>query len=194
MTETTPGVESPAVESPAVESRFWDPIDAFDEAVDEWVHQFRGNPVLDRVFYVAAELGDWSLVWHLLAAAGGARSSRLQKNGLRVILALGAESAIVNGALKSLVNRRRPVAEFDRPLHLRIPRTSSFPSGHASSATMASLLLAEKDPTLRHAYYAMAALVALSRSYVRIHHASDIIGGIGVGWLLARAVRRIWPL
>lgn len=175
-------------------SSFWGPIDAFDDAVDEWVHQFRGNPVLDRIFYVAAELGDWSLVWHLLAAAGGARSTRLQKNGLRVILALGAESAIVNGALKSLVNRRRPVAEFDRPLHLRIPRTSSFPSGHASSATMASLLLADQDPVLRHAYYGMAALVALSRSYVRIHHASDIIGGIGVGWLLARAVRRVWPL
>jgi len=59
---------------------------------------------------------------------------------------------------------------------------------------MASLLLADQDPVLRHAYYGMAALVALSRSYVRIHHASDIIGGIGVGWLLARAVRRVWPL
>lgn len=173
---------------------FWAKIDEFDDRVDELVHQLRGNPTLDRVFYVAAELGDWSLVWHLLAAFGGMRSKRLQSNALRVIIALGAESALVNGAVKSLVGRKRPVAEFERPLHLRIPRTSSFPSGHASSATMAARLLIDQDPKLRGVYAGTAALVATSRSYVRIHHASDIIGGIGVGWVLASVVKRLWPL
>lgn len=174
---------------------FWAQVDALDDRVDEFVDLIRDNPTLDRIFYTAAELGDWSLIWHIFAAFNGMRSSRgLQANALRVVVALGAESALVNGVLKSIVGRKRPVAEFDRPLHLRIPRTSSFPSGHASSATMAALLLAEKDPKLRGLYAASAATVGLSRSYVRIHHASDIVGGAAVGWVLAKAVQRLWPL
>lgn len=183
-----------AIEDEAASGDLWASVDRFDDRFDELVNEIRGHPLLDRVFYVAAELGDWSLVWHLLAAAGAVRSRRLEPNAIRVIAALGAESAIVNGALKSLVGRKRPVAEFDRPLHLRIPRTSSFPSGHASSATMAALLLVDQDPKLKALYYGMAGLVASSRSYVRIHHASDIIGGIGVGWVLARTVKKVWPL
>ena len=177
-----------------VPSGFWAAIDGIDDRVDELVGTIRGNPTLDRIFYTAAELGDWSLVWHLFAAAGAVRSGRLQPNAIRVIAALGAESALVNGVFKSLVGRKRPVAEYERPLHLRIPRTSSFPSGHASSATMAALLLIDKDPALRAVYATTAATVAFSRSYVKIHHASDIVGGIAVGWGLARAIRAVWPL
>lgn len=175
-------------------SPFWARVDELDDAVDAWVHQFRGNPKLDRLFYVAAELGDWSLLWHIFAAAGGMRSRSLQSNALRVVIALGAESALVNGLFKKLVGRQRPVPDFERPLHLRIPRTSSFPSGHASSATMAAILLSDKDPSLKVLYAAAAAVIAASRSYVRIHHASDIAGGVVTGWVLARIVKRIAPL
>jgi len=170
---------------------FWDQIEEIDDIVDSWFDTLRGNPALDRLFYRATELGDWSLVWHVLAAAQAVRSRRLEGNAVRVIAALGAESLLVNGLLKSLVGRKRPVAEFERPLNLRIPRTSSFPSGHASSATMAAMLLAEKDPKFKLAYGAMAGLVASSRIYVRIHHASDIAGGIATGVVLARVVQRI---
>ncbi|MDG1086988.1 MAG: phosphatase PAP2 family protein, partial [Acidimicrobiales bacterium] len=81
----------------------------------------------------------------------------------------------------------------DRPLRLRIPRTSSFPSGHASSATMAALLLADKS-RFGPLYGAAAALVATSRIHVRIHHASDIAGGVAVGAVLAGVVKRLAPL
>lgn len=175
-------------------SPFWDRIDEIDDAVDSYVDRIRDNPALDRLFYTAAELGDWSLVWHLFAAAGAVRSKRLESNAVRVIVALGVESGLVNGVVKSLVGRKRPVAEFDRPLHLRIPRTSSFPSGHASSATMAAILLSDRDPKLKWLYAATATTVGLSRSYVRIHHASDIIGGTAVGWGLAKITKRFWPL
>ena len=59
---------------------------------------------------------------------------------------------------------------------------------------MAALLLIDKDPALRAVYATTAATVAFSRSYVKIHHASDIVGGIAVGWGLARAVKAVWPL
>jgi len=188
-------MDQPAGDHPPEDvSSFWAAVDGVDDQIDELVATIRGNPVLDRLFYTAAELGDWSLIWHLFAAAGAVRSARLQPNAVRVIAALGAESALVNGVFKSIVGRKRPVADYERPLHLRIPRTTSFPSGHASSATMAALLLSEKDPALRWLYAATAATIALSRSYVRIHHASDIAGGVVVGWGLAKAVKALVPL
>lgn len=170
---------------------FWGRIDEIDDIVDSWFDSLRGNPAIDRLFYRATELGDWSLIWHLLAALGAVRSRRLEENAVRVIGALAVESLFVNGLVKSIVGRKRPVAEFTRPLNLRMPRTSSFPSGHASSATMAAILLSEKDPVLKPLYAATAAMVATSRIYVRIHHASDVVGGVMTGWALARVVQRI---
>lgn len=172
----------------------WEDVDRFDEWFDQLIDPIRGNPALDRLFYTAAELGDWSLIWHIFATFQAVRSPQLEKSALRTIVALGVESGLVNGGVKKLFNRKRPVPDFERPLHLRIPRTSSFPSGHASSATMAAILLSEKDPTMRPLYATAATLVALSRPYVRIHHASDVIGGVAVGWALAQVIKRLWPI
>ena len=145
------------------------------------------------MFYAASELGDHSLLWHLLATGRAAASLRAEPAALRVVVALAVESGLVNGVVKSLFNRSRPIATSERPLRLRIPRTSSFPSGHASSATMAALLLADKS-RFGPLYGAAAALVATSRIHVRIHHASDIAGGVAVGAVLAGVVKRLAPL
>ena len=168
-------------------------VDAWDDRVDEWFDQLRGNPAFDRLFYAASELGDHSLLWHLLATGRAAASLLAEPAALRVVVALAVESGLVNGVVKSLFNRSRPIATSERPLRLRIPRTSSFPSGHASSATMAALLLADKS-RFGPLYGAAAALVATSRIHVRIHHASDIAGGVAVGAVLAGVVKRLAPL
>jgi len=168
-------------------------IDEFDDRVDEWFEEMRGNPAFDRLFYAASELGDHSMVWHLIATGRAAASLRAEPAALRVVAALAVESGLVNGVVKSMFNRSRPIAKHERPLRLRIPRTSSFPSGHASSATMAAILLADKSK-LGPLYYGAAALVALSRIHVRIHHASDIAGGVATGAALAAVVKKIAPL
>lgn len=168
-------------------------VDDIDDLVDEWFDQLRGNPTFDWLFYAASELGDHSRLWHTLAAAKAVRSLRAEPAALRVVIALAVESGLVNGLVKSLFNRSRPIIEQERPLRLRIPRTSSFPSGHASSATMSAILLADQSK-FGPLYGAAAALVALSRIHVRIHHASDIAGGVAVGAALGALVKRLAPL
>ncbi|HEX4979249.1 MAG TPA: phosphatase PAP2 family protein [Acidimicrobiales bacterium] len=168
-------------------------VDAFDRAVDEWVEQFRGNPVLDRLFYGASEIGDHGLVWLLFGALRGLRSEHDWHAAVRVGLGVGLESAIVNGGIKSLFRRERPAFEGVRPLRLRQPRTSSFPSGHATSAFTASGLLSDQDD-LWPLYYLVAAIVAWSRVYVRVHHASDVVAGIAIGVALGRIGRALRPL
>ncbi len=164
----------------------------FDAAIDTRVDAFRGHPHVDRVMYAASDLGDFSLVWHLVSATRALGSDRRAIHAVRVAAVLGVESALVNGPVKNIFRRHRPAWEQERPRRLRRPRTSSFPSGHASSAMTAAGLLAEDD-ALWPVYYAIGAVVAGSRVYVKIHHPSDVVAGALLGIVLARLARSVWP-
>ena len=164
-----------------------------DDGVEEVLDRFRGHPMADRLFYGASALGDHSLIWLILAALRGLRSEHDWKAAVRIGAGMGIESALVNLGIKSLFRRSRPSSERSRPLPLRQPRSSSFPSGHATSAFVGAALLSEDDP-LWPAYYATAVVVAFSRVYVGIHHASDVLGGVAVGVVLGQVGRRLAPL
>ena len=171
------------------------PVARFDALVDRaWGRAFRGRPATDRLFYLATELGDYSLIWHLVGTAQGLRSDRDADAAVRLAAVLLIESLLVNQGVKRVVRRPRPVMADDRPHRLRTPRTSSFPSGHASSAFTAAGVLAHHDPQLRPLYYGLAAIVATSRVHVKIHHASDVSAGAALGAVLARVAVRVWPL
>lgn len=175
---------------PSVESR----MTAFDEAVDRAVFDhLRGRPWADRLFYAASELGDHGLIWLLLGAARGLRSEHDWHAAVRLGVGIGIESLLVNVGIKSLFRRQRPVWDGVRPHHLRTPLTSSFPSGHATSAFTAAALLGDRD-RLKRLYYAVAVIVALSRIHVRIHHASDVAAGAVVGMALGAVGKRLFPL
>ena len=174
--------------------RFRRRVDEFDRRVDDAFDVLRGNPVADRVFYAASALGDHGLIWLILGALRGLRSEHDWHAAVRLGAGVGAESAIVNLGIKSLFRRPRP--EFDvenAVLRLRRPRTSSFPSGHSTSAFTAAALLGEQD-RLKPVYYVIAVIVAWSRVYVKVHHASDVVAGIGVGVVLGKLGKRLFPL
>jgi undecaprenyl-diphosphatase len=164
----------------------------FDETIESRLDSYRGHPALDRVMYAASELGDFSLVWHLLSTARGLAPDRDLHDVVRVAAILGAESLLVNQGVKRLFNRNRPVRDEDSPMRVRRPKTSSFPSGHASAAAVAAVVLSDDDP-LWPLYVAVAAVVASSRIYVRVHHPSDVVAGAALGGVLALAARKIWP-
>ena len=146
----------------------------------------------DRVFYGATELGDFGLIWVLLGTLKGLRKSDDLAAALRMAAAMGAESVLVNGIIKSLFRRTRPPWDVDRPLRVRRPRTSSFPSGHATSAFSAAVMLSEDDEWWP-LYFAVAAVVASSRIYVKMHHASDVAAGVVLGVALGVLGRRVMP-
>ena len=170
-----------------------DVIARFDDAVDRGFDHLRGRKVPDKVFYVASDLGDFSLVWMILGALRGLRSERDWHAAVRLGAAAGAESFLVNWVVKSLFRRQRPIVAMDHPHHLRVPLTSSFPSGHATSAFSAALLLSEDD-VLWPLYYSVAVVVAGSRIHVRIHHASDVVVGAALGTAFGLLARRLYPL
>ena len=100
--------------------------------------------------------------------------------------ALGIESLVVNQGVKRIFRRRRPTMSGDERYTVRRPSTSSFPSGHASSAAfIASLVIAWDGKRWAPLWLSLATIVGVSRAYVRIHHASDVVGGAVFGLALA---------
>jgi membrane-associated phospholipid phosphatase len=168
-------------------------LDRADQMLDHALDRVRGNPAADRVFYAASQVGDFSVIWHVLNVVLVLVGVRTRKQALRLALCLGAESLMVNQGIKRLFRRKRPESGTDHPHAVRTPSTSSFPSGHASSAAFAATLLSDDHPALRPLFWLVAAVVSLSRPYVRAHHASDIVGGLATGAVLARLARRVKP-
>lgn len=165
-----------------------------DERVDKYFAGWRGNDLADRVFYTASALGDFGLIWVVLALLRMLRGRpNDDRAAVRAIVATGVESVVVNAGMKSIFQRGRPVGLIEHPYPFRQPLTSSFPSGHATAAFCAATLLADGD-NLGPAYFAIAAVVAVSRVHVQIHHASDVVGGAVIGVALGGIGRAISPL
>ncbi len=167
-------------------------VERFDQWADDQLERLRGNTVADTVFTTASALGDFSLVWHLANLARGATSERRRDQILLLAALDGAESLIVNQGIKRLFKRTRPTVDGDERYDVRTPSTSSFPSGHASAAGFTATLLTGWDGK-RSAplWWGMASIVATSRAYVRIHHASDVVAGMALGVGLGLAARRV---
>ncbi|MDQ3943936.1 MAG: phosphatase PAP2 family protein [Actinomycetota bacterium] len=163
--------------------------------MDDWVERHR-HPALDRTFYMLSSAADHSLLWVAIGTVRQATGRSRPGSAIRLAGVLGIESALTNGALKALFRRVRPAGEpalsGPLPYGLRRPITSAFPSGHATSAFTAAAFLAKDDP-MGPAYHVLAAAVAASRIYVRLHHASDVLAGVALGVVFGRVVRRFAP-
>jgi undecaprenyl-diphosphatase len=165
-----------------------------DERVDAQFATLRGNATADRVFYTASAVGDFGLIWVMLALIRALRGRPNDKRAaIRAIVATGIESVLVNAGLKTVFRRRRPVGPIEHPLPFRQPLTSSFPSGHATAAFCAATLLADGDE-FGPLYFAAAVVVAASRVHVRIHHTSDVVAGAAIGLILGQIARSASPL
>lgn len=169
----------------------WAAVDEIDRAVAAWAETIH-TPALDRCFYTLSTAADHSAMWFALGAAEALRR-RTPSLALRLGAAMAVESGLTNGLIKSAFRRVRPPSEEYHapegplPYGMRRPITSSFPSGHATAAFTAAMLLSTRGN--RALWFSLAALVASSRVYVRMHHTSDVVAGAALGLVLGRVLR-----
>ena len=169
--------------------------------IGEAVHAWQ-LPLLDPVLHGVSAIG-WfrfaaptTVAVVVVLALAGWRAYAV------VLGAAALTSHLLNQLLKGLIARPRPPMAPEELAALGVD-SFAFPSGHVQSYTIFYGFLAyavwqeATRPWLRRlgaaAMLAMVVLVGISRIYLGVHWASDVLGGycIGVLWLLlwTRALR-----
>ena len=160
-------------------------IDQLDERLDGYFEPIRNSRPLVYVFNTSSAVGDFGAIWHVIGVVGALNGSLTWPQAVALALLMGGESLLLNQGIKRVFRRKRPTAAGDDRFTVRRPLTSSFPSGHASSAFFAAVVLSGWVGSMWTAvFFAFAVIIALSRVVVRIHHVSDILVGSVVGALL----------
>jgi membrane-associated phospholipid phosphatase len=147
------------------------------------------TPAMDVALRRLSRAASYSRLWlgcsAVLAACGGKRGRRAAENGLTSI---ALTSAVVNLVLKPIGNRRRPDRQmYDTPIarQVTMPRSTSWPSGHAASAFAFASGVGAAWPQSGIPLGVLASLVAYSRVHTGVHYPSDTIAGTVCGVALA---------
>jgi len=150
------------------------------------------TPSLDEPLRRLSNAANNSRLWLTIAAglavAGGGGGRRAAVRG---IAAIGVTSALVNLAVKSAWARQRPNragAGVPRRRNVRMPASTSFPSGHAASGFAFAAAIGRDQPWLGLGLRFLAAAVAYSRVHTGVHYPGDVVVGSIIGEGTGQAV------
>lgn len=131
-----------------------------------------------------SHFGEHSAGWVGVSLAGAVLQPRRRRAWLTAGLgAFAAHACAV--VIKRLVKRERP----HHPgivVNVTTPSRLSFPSAHATSTTAASILLARA--TGLPLPWLLVPPMALSRLVLGVHYPTDVLTGVAVGAVVAKAV------
>jgi membrane-associated phospholipid phosphatase len=167
-------------------------LDAMDRRLFDRLTRRDGrlvDQVLKPVSTSANQSGLWLAIAAAMALTGGERSRRAAVRG---VVSISITSALVNLPLKYLARRGRPSARRgDAEMSIRMPKSSSFPSGHAASAFAFATGVGLEQPLWAIPTVPLAAGVAYSRVGLRVHYPFDVVVGAAIGAGIALATGRL---
>jgi undecaprenyl-diphosphatase len=153
------------------------------------------TPSLDRAMARLSSAADYSRLSLVAAAVLGSVGGRRGRRSAAIGLAsIGAASGIVNLGIKPLGRRRRPDrAALEVPVarHVRMPVSTSFPSGHSAAAFAFATGVGHALPAAGIPLRALAAGVAYSRVHTGVHYPGDVVAGALLGTAIAQVTARV---
>lgn len=162
-------------------------VQAADDRWLSWMAAIRA-PWLTRVAEVMSFLGGPLVMVPLRLVVIGALAWRRRWLQLTAFVGATVTSELCIGPLKALIDRPRP------PGALIETTSASFPSGHAiaASVTAIGLVVVLVPAACRRAHWtiiaaAFATVMAMSRTYLGAHWATDVVAGACLGTGLAVA-------
>ncbi len=148
------------------------------------------TPALDKSMAKLSDAANYSRLSiasaALLALTGGPRGRRAAMFGLASVT---VTATVVNLAIKPLSRRGRPDRAGERvPVdrHVRMPLSTSFPSGHSAAAFAFATGVGHIMPGAAIPMRALAALVAYSRVHTGVHYPADVVAGSLMGAAFAQ--------
>lgn len=149
------------------------------------IHEKLYTPIFDKLMVFVTATGNMGTVW-IIAALIMMLIEPDFKDGYTMLIALMLCIMIGNLVIKNIVRRQRPFFHKDYKLLIKQPRDFSFPSGHTLSSFAAATVIFLTNPYCGIVAYLYAALIALSRLYLRVHFFTDVgfslFAGIGIGY------------
>jgi membrane-associated phospholipid phosphatase len=118
-----------------------------------------------------------------LAASGGPAGRRAAAAGLASV---AVTSAVVNLVVKPIWRPDRTAENVPLARHVRMPGSTSFPSGHSAAAFAFATGVGSVLPAAAVPLRALAALVAYSRVHTGVHYPGDVVVGSLIGAALAQ--------
>jgi undecaprenyl-diphosphatase len=165
----------------------WLLIDNLDATLMTWLRVVDA-PWVDAAMRWISASGGAGLVWLVLGVIALCRPHD-RAAAWRVLLTLMLACLVVDGALKPLFQRPRPdpaVYAFSPKREMPpLPRSWSFPSGHAASTFGAAVVVSRMWPQTRVIWWMLAVLIGYSRIYLGHHHPLDVLGGALLGVAVA---------
>ncbi len=157
-------------------------VDALDQAMSSAVLR-TPTPVLDPVIRRLSRASDYKALWLASSAAVAVFDGRRgRRAAVRCLVAIGATSVLVDLVGKFAFPRERPNEAPVPPDRIaRRPTSSSFPSGHAATASAFATAFRREYPLLGLPVSALAAVVSYGRVHTGVHYPSDVIAGALVG-------------
>jgi membrane-associated phospholipid phosphatase len=139
------------------------------------------QPGLDRTLVAITRAANYSRMWLLIAGGLAACGGRLGRRAAgRGTIAIAIAAAVANGPAKLLVRRRRP-SPCSQSALIRMPRSTSFPSGHSAAAFAFATGACAELPMLAPLLVPLAGAVSYSRVHTGVHYPSDVAAGAAIG-------------
>lgn len=171
-------------------------FDAFFYNIVHSLHSTAADSIITPIATITSFLGDNGMIWIILALVL-MLFKKTRIIGVCVAAALAIDVVVVNGLLKTFIDRPRPweagdfafiTREYVDTRLISIPSDSSFPSGHTASAFAGAIgflcALEKKQKLWAIPAIVLALLIALSRIYVCVHYPSDVFAGLIIGVIL----------
>ncbi len=162
-------------------------ISLFDSACFNLVESV-SCPFLDFMMVFFTKLGDAGVLW-IAASVIMLFIKRYRKIGVLSLVSLVVCFLLGTYGIKPLVGRVRPYEGIEG-LRLIVPPLSdfSFPSMHTATAFSCAVVFCKGGKWLGVSAVAISAIIGVSRVYLHMHYASDVIAGAVFGTLIAFVV------
>lgn len=164
-----------------------------DLIIDQAIEPLRRSRLTTRALVHITNSAVYSLVWLGVCGLGWLLNTNNRRLWAWLAVGVVVEWLVTNGPVKMLFRRSRPANPLDNEWTTGIakPKTSSFPSGHSSAS---GFMIAATFVVLPGwwAILVIGVLVAFSRIFMRVHHATDVFAGLAWGVLLGITWRLIF--
>ncbi len=164
---------------------------SLDITFTNWINSLiPHNQYFDLLFSFFSLRGGSIIVWIIIVAALVFFEEKIDKRFMWYFAITIILSFIIPYGLKQIVQRPRPTFVVNHQIKT-CDKDFSLPSGHATTAFAAAVILASFDKKRRYAYFFIAVLISVSRIYLQCHYLLDVMSGAAIGTLCSFIVLRL---